>query len=437
MKVLVISHNVFSYSENMGKTLANMFSGFQEDEIFQLYFHSEIPTVEEICSSYYRITDRDALKSIVNRKHHGIRFSNYQVRKNVSSSRIDTGIIAKVYQKGRKRTPVIYLARDLLWSLSNWFNKDLKSWLSENKPEVIFYAAGDYSFSYKIVNKISEYLQIPIIVYCVDDYYLFNTNEKRFLGKFRQKLFMKNVKKTIEHSEFLITICDKMADDYRKLFNKECHVLYTTAEDRTIDYYEERKRFAYFGSLGVNRDFQLIDIGKAVANTAMITGICTVDVFTSEKRPEVLERMKNVPGISIHSAVSQAEMNEILRSCVGVIHTESYDEIFRKRVRYSVSTKIAESLMYGPCLFAYGPKEVASIEYLRRNKVAYVVTEPEKLKKGIIEFLTDKKLRQTIEKSARKLAKNNHSSETNVTLLYGWLKNTVKEPRREEKYDTK
>lgn len=40
MKVLVISHNVFSQSENMGKTLANLFSSFKENEISQLYFHS-------------------------------------------------------------------------------------------------------------------------------------------------------------------------------------------------------------------------------------------------------------------------------------------------------------------------------------------------------------------------------------------------------------
>ena len=425
MKVLVISHNVFSQSENMGKTLANMFSSFQENDISQLYFHSEIPTVHGICGNYYRITDRDAIKSILNRKHSGTRFSNNQV-KNVSSSRTDTGAIAKVYQKGRKRTPAIYLARDFWWSLSNWFSKDLKRWLEENRPEVIFYAAGDYSFSYKIAHKISEFLNIPLVIYCVDDYYLYNANENRFLGKTRQKIFMRTVSETINSSEFLITICDKMAKDYERLFGKTCRVLYTSSKDDHLDFCEKQTKLAYFGSLGVNRDYQLIDIGKAVANTAQVTGIERVDVYTAEQRPEVLARMNSAIGITMHTAVSQSQMNEILKCCIGVIHTESFDDVYRRRVRYSVSTKIAEALMYGPCIFAYGPGEVASIEYIMQNGVAYVVTDQRKLGEGLVEFLGNSELRNQIEGKARILAKQNHSVDRNFAFLCEWLEFAVK-----------
>ena len=425
MKVLVISHNVFSQSENMGKTLANMFSCFRENEISQLYFHSEIPTVHGICGNYYRITDRDALKSILNRKHSGTRFNSSQVKK-VSSSRTDTGIIAKIYQKGRKRTPGIYLARDLWWSLSSWFSKDLKTWLEENRPEVIFYAAGDYGFSYKIAHKISNYLNAPLVIYCVDDYYLYNTNKNQFLGKIRQKLFMHTVSETINASKFLITICDKMAKDYERLFGKTCHVLYTSSKDERLDFREKRTKFAYFGSLGVNRDYQIINIGKAVANTAQVTGIEHVDVYTAEQRPEVLARMNSAIGIMLHGAVSQNQMNEILKRCIGVIHTESFDDVYRKRVLYSVSTKIAETLMYGPCLFAYGPDEVASIEYIKQNGVAYVVSDQSKLEEGLVEFFGNSELRDQIEGEARILAKRNHSADRNFALLYEWLEFAVR-----------
>ena len=40
---------------------------------------------------------------------------------------------------------------------------------------------------------------------------------------------------------------------------------------------------------------------------------------------------------------------------MAVIHTESFEQEMMELVRFSVSTKIAESLMYGPCLIAYGP----------------------------------------------------------------------------------
>ena len=68
MRILVISHNIFSDTESMGKTLSGYFNGWDKDEIAQFYIHSEIPTSNKVCKNYFRITDIDALKSIFTRK---------------------------------------------------------------------------------------------------------------------------------------------------------------------------------------------------------------------------------------------------------------------------------------------------------------------------------------------------------------------------------
>ena len=60
-KVLVISHNVFSNTSNMGRTLKNFFIGWDKDSLAQLYLRSEIPTTN-VCENYFRITDFDMLK---------------------------------------------------------------------------------------------------------------------------------------------------------------------------------------------------------------------------------------------------------------------------------------------------------------------------------------------------------------------------------------
>ena len=57
-----------------------------------------------------------------------------------------------------------------------------------------------------------------------------------------------------------------------------------------------------------------------------------------------------------------------MANSMAVIHTESFEQEMMELVRFSVSTKIAESLMYGPCLIAYGPEGIASIDYLKENK---------------------------------------------------------------------
>ena len=65
--VLVISHNVFSASGNMGKTMENLLGGVDPAHLAQLYFHSEVPT-RRCCLRYFRITDRDVLRSRLSRQ---------------------------------------------------------------------------------------------------------------------------------------------------------------------------------------------------------------------------------------------------------------------------------------------------------------------------------------------------------------------------------
>lgn len=37
-------------------------------------------------------------------------------------------------------------------------------------PDVIFFAAGDYAFPYRIALRLSALLHIPIVMWCADDF---------------------------------------------------------------------------------------------------------------------------------------------------------------------------------------------------------------------------------------------------------------------------
>lgn len=62
MKLLIISHNPMSTYNNMGRTLCGLFNRFSKEELCQLYIYPSVPDVDR-CGSYYRITDKDVLKS--------------------------------------------------------------------------------------------------------------------------------------------------------------------------------------------------------------------------------------------------------------------------------------------------------------------------------------------------------------------------------------
>lgn len=427
MRVLVISQMVFNRTNNMGKTLMSYFKDWNPENIAQLYFHSFDPTDVSVCENYYRFSDVDAVKSIVNRKRVGKKFKKNEIKFQQSEKRIDKGMIRKAYVIGEKHHAWSVLGRDFIWKISNWKNKELIEWVKNFNPDVFFFASGDCMFSYRIAAWLSETFHKPLVTLCVDDYYIYNRNAGEFLGDYRYKKFMKIALGTLKKSSLVLTICDSMKQEYEKKFGLRCEVLHTAAQCKQLEFVQEPFRIAYFGNLGYSRNEQLIMMGNAINNISDRTKIYAIDVYSGSISDELTDSLRKVKGVAFRGRITPQEVEKRMAECVAVIHTESFDKRMKNQVRFSVSTKIAESLMYGPCLIAYGPEGIASIDYLKKNKAAYVITKSEDLEKGLKKILTDKELREQIVRNARMLAEKNHNANINPQKVRKWLEQIVNE----------
>lgn len=407
----------------MGKTLSTYFRRFTADEIAQFYIHSEIPT-SNICENYFRITDMDIIKSIFSRKR-GKAYTKNDIqfgRDNPCTN--DSRKISAMYQKGRERSPLIYFARNLIWRLGNWNNKAFNNWIDEFDPDVVFLASGDYSFLYRIALHAAKTRKIPLVISCMDDYYFYNKNENSFMGKVVHKCFMRQVCKTIDYASCLFTICDNMSKDYSEYFKKKnCYTLHTSSTMERKSLHNPTNNISYIGNLGYKRNEQLIELGQALKKIDCDGKPQYIDVYSAEKRSDILVGLTEENGIRFHGEISSDKVHEIMRNSMAVIHTESFDEDMRKRVAYSVSTKIADSLASGTCIFAYGPPEVASMQYLIDNRAAFCITEAEKLEDGLRKLIENEKLRQEFVSNALTLAEKNHDLEKNGKMISKVLEN--------------
>lgn len=422
-RVLIVSHNCFSTNTNMGKTLASYFAGWDPSALAQLYLHSELPNTE-MCKNYFRITDSNALRSVLRRRRCGRPISPAEILPQTAQTRTDTGTLAKIYQFGRKRTAAIYTARNLMWACSAWRSAALQKWLDDFAPQAVFFASGDYAFAYKIALGIARQRKIPLIVCCMDDYYIHNANRGSLLGRLQHRGFMKCVRRTMDYAHCAVTISEKMTEAYRTLFGKPCRTLHTgTAVCASQIPDDERQGIAYLGNLGYCRHEQLVQLGKALQALQLPQGPHYIDVYSAETNPERLQCLTEENGIRFHGAVSGREVQSIVARSLAVIHTESFREDMRQKVRFSVSTKIADSLASGTCLIAYGPEDVASIEYLAAHGAACVITEPAQLEQSLKTVLTDSAYRQAIIRNAVALAEQNHRGDA----VAKFVKQTVEE----------
>ena len=417
MKILVVSHNCFSSSTNMGKTLGYYFSSFGKENIAQFFLYAEHPDSNEISNNYFRFTDFDAIKSIIFRGRYGCvvrpKFNNTQ--------RVDSKAEDNIYKAAKTKTPFKYFLRDMIWKLSSWNSKRFDKWVKDFRPDVVFYASGDSAFSYKLALNISRKYSLPLIVSCMDDYYFYNVCGKSIISKVRQKIFMKNVLKTMRYASGIVCYTKKMAVDYQSLFNRPTLFYRHFDVNRSVNKHE-RKGIVYVGNLGLNRWKNLVKIGKCLNQLNISPLLNHIDVYSATQDESILSEMCRSEGISFKGKISAEEVKNVLNNAKYAIHTESRD--YLERVNYSFSTKILETIYSGVCLIAYGPSSIASIREIEEVGTAYVISDEDDLGAKLKELLTDESVSSGI------LDKVNNSKDKDVLfcndrVFKNWLEEII------------
>ena len=319
-RVLVVSHNVFSSSGNMGKTMMHMLAGIPPDNLAQLYFHQEIPT-RRCCLHYFRMTDSNILHSLFTRKTEFRVFDASDIDESAVQSRTDTGWLAKVYQFSRRRTSFIYFLRDTMWRFGKWKTKALLEWVQAFAPNVIFLAAGDYAFPYRIAIWLSDFLHIPIVMWCADDFYIEPLNHGPFFRRIQCQQLVKLARKVIHRGGTIVTISDMMQRDYARLFQVPTKTIRISS---AINHYslpaDFRSGVVYVGNLGINRIVPLTELGRAL-RAAAITGFETINVYSGERNSTILQQINKGNGLTYCGCISEREVERLLGTSKFIIFT--------------------------------------------------------------------------------------------------------------------
>ena len=421
MKVLIISHNPITTYQIMGKTFLSLFSSFKKEELCQLYIYPTVPDID-ICESYFRVTDRDVLKSY-------FCFGKINTRV-ITSDQIDTkkhvmyenDSDAEFFKKNKKNS-LSLMGRDLMWLFARWYNGQLKNWLSDQKPTCIFLAPGESKFIYNIAMKIAQKLNIPIFTYVCDELY-FVQAPKKTTDRLQLRLLQRKMRQVRKKSVGLIAICDMLADAYHNEFGVKSHTIHTRSNYPILSapraLREEIRGFTYMGNLAFKRYESLADIGRALDEINQKNGKdYKLFVYTKTVSEDAKKAFIGVRSIEHCGFVSGEEFEKTLHGADALVHVEAFAPECIERVKHSVSTKIADSLGSGVPLFSYGPENVASMQYLISCKMPQVCKR-ECLAEAVKTFIQPREREQVVRIGLR-VAKSNHNQIENSKKLYGFL----------------
>lgn len=420
MKVLVISHNAFSTTQSMGKTFLTLFSSFDPSELCQLYIYPTIPE-KMFCSSYYRITDKEVLKSLVSLRTPGAMIDPQTVG---SSEHVlyENASDETFYKQSGNQAAGKRLLRDVMWKFSRWYSKPLREWLAHEKPTCIFVAPGYGKFVYDFALKISSKLHIPIVTYVCDDYYFVKPSPS-LVGRMQLKQLCRKTDVLMKRSTHLVTICDELRDTYSRHFQIPATVLMTGASCQPVPFQDTPcDTLSYFGNIGCHREQSLAAVGRALDDINREHGTAyKLEIYTGTRDPEILKKLDGIACLEMRGFVSGEAFQKAFSAARLLLHVEAFDEKSRDQVKYSVSTKIADCLCAGVPLLAYAPAEVASMQHLMRHNCAFTASDEETLKTVLLKAFTDIEARRHVVENACQTAKNCHDATQNSRRLYELL----------------
>ena len=81
----------------------------------------------------------------------------------------------------------------------------------------------------------------------------------------------------------------------------------------------------------------------------------TLEIYTGEKDRRILSVFDGIPAIHINAFLTGADFEEIYRAANLHLHVESFCARETERVKFSVSTKIADCLGSGCCIYPAAP----------------------------------------------------------------------------------
>lgn len=408
-KVLVISNNCFSKTDSNGRTLGNFFWGWPKDKLAQFYIQRKTPDFT-YCSSFYSVSDGEALKSIFGKKTNGI----------VLQSEIKNEQQEKEYGENKKikKTPFTMLMRNYVWKIGAWKKYGFWEWVRKFSPDVVVLQAGDSPFMYDLAYETAVKFQAKLIIYNSEGYYF--KNYDYFQSKGAAHLFYplflyelrKSLRRAYRYSAHVFYSCEELEQEYQKIMQHNSETIYTGSEMRPRFENNTKDKtqliFTYCGNLGLNRHQGLVEIANCLQD---INPNLHVDVYGKIPNVQVEKDFAHCKGICYKGVISYEKVKEVMYQSDVLLHTESFDEFYKEDLKFAFSTKIADSLSCGRCFLLYAPKNLACTKYLMKEKAAYVVTDKEQLKSILTTLIYEPDERNRYIAKAVELSVQNHRKE--------------------------
>lgn len=399
MKILILSWEPWNNTNTFGNSYSAIWDGMNNVEIANIYCRYGHP-YNDIVSRYFQITEKTLIKNLIYKNIPSGKEIFYDKEAHQDS---DIGSAQSVNDLSNKqlkivnwirthRLQILFWVRDLIWNICRWKSKALNDFVDSFNPDIIFVPIYYSTYLNDMCVHLKKYSGKKMVGYISDDNYTlkqFNLSPFYWIDRLIKR---PHIKKVIKNCEFIYTITDRQKEEYEKIFNIECKLLWKGANFSKKPAEACKSipvKIVFMGNLGLERWKTLAGIVKELS--IINANECKANLFIYSLTPRTtkMEHALNVEGTSqIMPVAAPEEVEGILADANIVLHVEPYKLKYRLMYRHSFSTKIVDYFHCGRCILAVGGN-TGTMDYLRRNDAAIVITDKKQLAKILSIILFD------------------------------------------------
>ena len=399
------------YNEkSTSRAFASYFCGMPRENLAQIFSNTKKP-VKGHCNTLYQITDQRMLKRRFDPKiKTGVIYNYEDLGDAWESTDLEVGsnTIAKMYNFGKKKNSLVYLIRKFVWKKKYWCTKELNDWMDRFNPECVFLSFSDDFFIPQIALYVAEKYDIPIISSIGDDYYFNYKKTISPLYHWYKLQYRALIRKIFRHPGSAIYIGNKIRDKYNSEFGLNGETVYLTSSIQRREFKPIDKMspvISYFGNIRLGRNESLNQIGLVLGK---IDSKYRLHVYSNETDPNFYRMLLDNPNVEFHGSVPYAEVQKRTIASDIIIVVEGFKKKDVDITRYSLSTKVADSLASGVSVLAYGSSECGAIEYCAETGCIVTCTNGDDLFEMINRLINDTALQHRNYVGAEIITEKNH-----------------------------
>jgi len=412
-KILIVAPVPYRRSL-MSRSYESYFANWEHENLAQFFSSPQTP-VKGHCGTLFQITDAQIIRSMTKRKNKVGKIFFYDdlpfEKDTVIGPKDKNKVLQKLYKMGSRKNYFYRMMRKILWRKKYWCTPEFNEWLEAFSPECVFMYASDDYFIPQIALYAAEKFNIPIISAIGDDHYFndkFSLNPLYYLYR---GMYHRLIDKVFRHGGSAVYISDKIRDKYNSEFSINGKTIYLSSESETRDFKTINKTnplICYFGNIRQGRNESLSAIASALGK---INKDYMVNVYSGQNDKDIVKVLTDNKNIRFMGVIPYSEVLETIKKADVLIIVEGFKHKHVVVTRYSLSTKVADSLQSGVPVLAYGSDECAVINYLRDNDCAAVCSDNNELEKTIRNLLTDEEYQKRLYNNALEIIRKNHNLE--------------------------